>query len=205
MPPPLRKLASRVRVELRYLAGLRGLPSRVALFMLRARVVALRAGDPFSLSSATRPRNLALLLQLARGRRRVVELGTGTGWTALALALDDPGRQVTTFDTTVREQRRRYAALAGAAADRVTFVDEAGISGPRDGRAVELLYIDSSHERQPTVDEFAVWHPVLAPGAAVVFDDYDHPVYPGVREAVAELGLVGEQRGTLFVWVKPSS
>jgi hypothetical protein len=40
---------------------------------------------------------------------------------------------------------------------------------------------------------------VLAPGAVVVFDDYLHPGYPGVREAVAELELAGEPRGTLFV------
>jgi hypothetical protein len=40
---------------------------------------------------------------------------------------------------------------------------------------------------------------VLAPGAPIVFDDYGHPDYPGVAEAVAELGLTGELRGTLFV------
>ena len=33
----------------------------------------------------------------------------------------------------------------------------------------------------------------------IVFDDYTHPDFPGVREAVTELGLQGEQRGTLFV------
>jgi hypothetical protein len=33
----------------------------------------------------------------------------------------------------------------------------------------------------------------------IVFDDYDHPDYPGVREAVAELGLDGVQRAHLFV------
>ncbi len=43
------------------------------------------------------------------------------------------------------------------------------------------------------------WHGALAPGALIVFDDYAHPDYPGVREAVADLGLRGEMAGTLYV------
>ena len=43
------------------------------------------------------------------------------------------------------------------------------------------------------------WQGALAPGALIVFDDYTHPDYPGVREAVAELGLRGEIAGTLHV------
>ncbi len=41
--------------------------------------------------------------------------------------------------------------------------------------------------------------PYLSLGALVLFDDYTHPDYPGVREAIEELGLKGELRGTLFV------
>jgi predicted O-methyltransferase YrrM len=202
----LRQRLSPLRVELRYLLGLRALPPRVALFMWRARRRARRRRDVFSLASAIRPQNLALLLELARGRRRVVELGTGTGWSTLALALDDRRRRVTTFDPALRPELERYAELvAPAVAARITYVAAAGVSGPRTAEPVDLLYIDSSHERQATIDELAVWGPRLLPGTVVVFDDYAHPGYPGVREAVAELGLDGEQRGTLFVWVKPSS
>ena len=45
-----------------------------------------------------------------------------------------------------------------------------------------------------------VWRPALAPDAIVAFHDYDHPDFPGVREAIEELGLDGEARGGLFVW-----
>ncbi len=38
-----------------------------------------------------------------------------------------------------------------------------------------------------------------APGAPMLFDDFTHPDYPGVREAIQELGLQGEVRGTLFI------
>ena len=58
-----------------------------------------------------------------------------------------------------------------------------------------MLFIDSSHEREPTVLEFTAWRPRLAPGAVVVFDDHGHPDWPGVAEAVGDLGLAGEVRG----------
>ncbi len=43
----------------------------------------------------------------------------------------------------------------------------------------------------------------MVPGGAVAFHDYDHPEYPGVREAVEELGLRGQPVGGMFVWRKP--
>jgi predicted O-methyltransferase YrrM len=130
----------------------------------------------------------------------VVELGTATGWTAISLALADPARRVTTFDIVARPEPARYLRLTSAdVRARIELVTAAGADGPRDDRPVDLLYIDSSHERQQTVDEVAAWRSALAPGAAIVFDDYGHPEYPGVREAVDELGLGGRRAGTLFV------
>lgn len=130
----------------------------------------------------------------------MVELGTGTGWTAIALALADARRQVITYDPIYRPERTRYLALAGArAASQITFVGEPGSVGPSDEQPVDLLYIDSTHARQATIDELHAWRFSLASGAVVVFDDYMHPDYPGVREAVRDLRLDGSQQGTLFV------
>jgi predicted O-methyltransferase YrrM len=187
-------------VELRWYGDLRVLPLRVALFQARARVVAHRRGDRFSLTSVTRPGDLRTLLSLARGRTHVVELGTATGWTAISLALSDPARRVTSFDPVSRPEPARYLRLVGPEVrSRITLVAAAGSDGPRDDRPVDLLYIDSSHDRQPTIEEVDAWRPALAPGAVIVFDDYGHPDYPGVREAVQELGLDGRLVGTLFV------
>ena len=187
-------------VELRWYGDLRGLPWRVALFQARARAVAHRRDDRFSLTSATRPGDLRTLLSLARGRTHVVELGTATGWTAISLALSDPVRRVTSFDPVSRPEPARYLRLVGAEVRaRITLVTAPGSDGPRDHRPVDLLYIDSSHDRQPTIDEVNAWRPALARGAVIVFDDYGHPDYPGVREAVEELGLSGRLAGTLFV------
>jgi hypothetical protein len=64
---------------------------------------------------------------------------------------------------------------------------------------VHLLYIDSSHEREETLAEVRAWRPLMAPGSVIVFDDYANPIFRGVTEAVAELGITGERVGRLFV------
>jgi cephalosporin hydroxylase len=186
--------------ELRWAGRLVVLPPRVALFQLRARRLAWRHADYLSLTSVTRPGDLRALLKLAQGRRRVVELGTATGWTAIALALDDPARRVVSFDVEARAEPQRYLGLVGASVQRrIELITAPGSDGPRDPDPVDMLYIDSSHERDQTIAEVRAWRPVLAPGAPIVFDDYTHPDFPGVAEAIAELGLSGEQRGTLYI------
>ena len=186
--------------ELRFLWALRVLPLRVAVFQWRAHRLVLRSEDGFSALSATRPNNLAVLLRAARGRRRVVELGTGTGWTAISLLLADRDRELISYDPIERPEREGYLGLvAPGVRRRLTLIAAPGADVPRDPAPVDLLYIDSSHEREPTVAEVEAWRPALAPGALIVFDDFEHPDYPGVAEAIAELGLEGERRANLFV------
>lgn len=186
--------------EVRWATHLALLPLAVARFQLRARRLAWETEDYLSLMSATRPRDLSTLLQLARGSEHVVELGTATGWTAISLALASRRRRVVTYDVVKRAEPARYLELvASSVRARVQLVTASGSEGPRGGTPVGMLYIDSSHEREQTVAEVLAWRPVLSPGAAVVFDDYQHPDYPGVAQAIAELGLTGTRRGTLFV------
>jgi predicted O-methyltransferase YrrM len=194
-----------VRANVRLLLSLRVLPWRIARFYWRARRRALRSGDRFSLASAARPDELAELLALAAGRHAVVELGTGTAWSAIALALDDDSRRIVSYDPSVRAERERYLDLAGARVrERIELRAEPDVRGPHVGDPpVALLFIDSEHEREPVLAAFAAWRDALAPGAVVVFHDYGHPDYPGVREAVQELGLQGSERGGLFVWRAP--
>ncbi len=185
--------------------SLRVLPVRVARFYWQAHRHARRSGDRFSLASAARPAELAGLLALARGRQAVVELGTGTAWSAIALALDDGRRRVVSYDPCVRPEREAYLRLtASSVRQRIDLRAEPDSRGPHVGDApVQLLFVDSLHERAPVLDAFRAWRDALAPGAVVVFHDYGHPDYPGVREAVVELGLVGSQSGGVFVWRAP--
>lgn len=190
-----------LRAEVRLAARcVRALPPRTALFLIRARLRALRTGDSFSIDASARPEKLAAVLRHAEGRREVVELGTGTGWATIALALVDPARRITTYDPFDRD-RERYLALAPARVrEQIIFRAEPGEVGPEPGAPpAELLFIDSSHLREPTVAEFRAWAPHLAPEAVVIFDDYGHPAWPGVQEAVEELGLAGEVHADLFV------
>jgi predicted O-methyltransferase YrrM len=180
----------------------RVLPRPVARFYRRAQAEAVRAGDRFSLDSATRPAELAWLIELAAGRRQVVELGTATAWTTIALALADAQRRVVSYDPVVHEHREGYLALIdpGVRA-RITLRQRTEADGPEPGdAAVDMLFVDSTHDRDSVLRTVSVWQPVLAPGAVVAFHDYDHPEYPGVREAIEELGLPGESSGGLFVW-----
>jgi predicted O-methyltransferase YrrM len=184
----------------RALEAARRLPPRVALFYVAALALAAVRRDRFTLASATRPDDLETLLSLAGGSRSVVEVGTGPGWSAFALALVHPQRQVVSFDV---EDRRAdvYARLVGRAVrDRVAFVLAAGSDATPHADAVDFLFIDSSHELEETVDTFQAWRPKLVPGALVVFHDYGNPQYPGVEQAVTQLGLDGDASGGVFVW-----
>jgi predicted O-methyltransferase YrrM len=191
----LRLLAARLPAR-------RARPPRVALFHARALVHALRASDEFAIQSATRPGDVATLLDLARGRRTVVELGTATGWTTAAFALADPERRVLSFDPVEQPHRGAYLRLLPARArERITLVRAPGVDGPGHADApVEMLFVDSTHRRDDTIAEVQAWRPRLAPGAIVVLHDYDNPAFPGVREAVEALGLDGAVRGGSFVW-----
>ncbi len=196
----LRATLGRRRRDLAWLWGLRGLGPRVLWFQWRARRVAQRTGDTFSLVSATRPADLQVLVGLARGCTRIVELGTATGWTAITLALDDQKRRVVSYDVVSRGPERYLELVPEKVRDRIELVLASGSTGPMDDQPVDLLYIDSSHGREQTIAELRAWQPQLRDGALVLFDDYTHPDYPGVREAIEELGLGGERRGTLFVY-----
>ena len=203
----LRATIGRRRRDLQLLWGLRGVRPRVLWFQWRARQFAWRNGDLFSIYSVTRPGDMRVLLELAAGSSRIVELGTGTAWTAITLALDDPNRRVVTYDIPDLSRGigpQHYLQLVDSdVRDRIELIVAPGSTGPRDAKPVDLLYIDSSHEREQTIEEVQVWRPHLRPGAPVIFDDYTNPGFPGVREATEQLGLRGEQRGELFVHRHP--
>lgn len=180
--------------------SLRHVPAAVAVFQWRAHRLARRINDDFSLVSATRPDKLKLILELARGRSTVVELGTATGWTAISLLLADPTRTVVTLDPIERATRELYLALAPRGArDRLRLLNVQGVEVPAGIGPIDFLYVDSSHEREATIAELEAWQPHLAQDALLVLDDFTHPDYPGVREAVRALRLDGEVRRGLFI------
>jgi predicted O-methyltransferase YrrM len=186
-------------------ADLRALPPRVAAFYARAWWTAVRSGDGYSLVVVTRPSDVATLLALADGHRSVVELGTATAWTTAALALADDGRHVAGYDPAVRPERERYLGLLRPRdRSRIALHRAAAQDVRPEPGSVGFVFVDCAHDRQTTADAFRAWEPAVVWGGVIAFHDFDHPDYPGVREAVEELGLTGEVRGGVFVWRKPA-
>jgi hypothetical protein len=189
----------------RALQALRVLPGPPARFYARASARALRLDDRWSFWATLPPFELSVLVELARGRKAVVELGTGTGWTALILALAEPTRIVRTYDTEVKAHRATYFALANAGArSRILAVQGRGEEAEPPSESIDLLYVDSNHDREIVRRSFEHWCDSITGDGFVVFDDYVNDNYPGVREAVADLGLQGWTAGRLFIWEKAS-
>lgn len=189
----------------RQAVALARLPPAVIAFYLRALWLGRRSGDTVSLAIAARPRDLRELLRAALGARTVAEVGTGTGWTAIVLALAQPGRRVHSFDVSEHEQRARYLRLAPEGVrSRLHLAIRDGREGPpSDLPRLDFLFIDSSHELEETATTFRLWRDRLAPGATVAFHDYGDERYPGVAQAVARLGLDGEERAGMYLWRNP--
>ncbi len=186
---------------------LRVLPLGVAAFLLRARRLADRRDEGWARFSSLQPDSLAALLDLAGDARTVVELGTAMGWTTGALALGRADRMVSSYDPVQYAGRAAYLDLLGTVTRRrIELLAAPGSAGPRPGAPpVDLLFVDSSHQRAETVAEFAAWRPAIRPGGGIVaFHDYVNPEFPGVREAIhADLGLDGDQVADMFVWRRP--
>jgi predicted O-methyltransferase YrrM len=185
-------------------ASLARLPRPVAAFWVRAMRRAQAAHDTWSIDVACRPAELRVLLDALGDAPRVAEVGTAAGWTTSCIALARPGREVHSWDVEAHPERERYLALLDPAdRARVHLHDRPGGLGPADPPPVDAVFIDSSHELGETMATFHTWEGALSPGGVVAFHDYDDEDYPGVTEAVRELGLRGEARGHLFVWHKP--
>ena len=201
-----RSRPARLRALAAQALALSRLPPAAILFYARALRHARRACDTVSLAIAARPRELVELLSAARGATAVAEVGTGTGWTAIVLALADRDRRVHSFDVREHEQRAAYLELAPAdVRARLHLAVRDGREGPPQGLPeLDFLFVDSSHELEETVTTFRLWSARLRPGGTAAFHDYHNEHYPGVAQAVAQLALDGEERAGMFLWRKPA-
>lgn len=142
--------------------------------------------------------------------QEIIELGVFQGRTALMMAWgasqgrgahltgidawDLPGNTYgPPFTDPGSETWARHHMRAFGYADRVTLVK--GFAGEVaktwNGPAVGLLFVDDDHSCEGARSAILGWAPHLAPGAIIAVDDYDHPDWPGVREALESLEAEG--------------
>lgn len=177
-----------------------GLPPSIRQFRRRAIALTIRSGGFEAIRFTLPTGQLKVFLALLEGRRRIVEIGTGWGWTAATLVLDDPGRTVETYDPVVAPRRGAYLELlAPEARRRIELIQARGQDAEPSHHPVDALFIDDAHDPAEIVATVATWRPALAEGAIVVFDDFGEDYYPGVRAAVSELGVAGNPHGRFFV------
>jgi hypothetical protein len=136
----------------------------------------------------------------------IVELGVYQGRTALMMAWGSRqglGARVWGFDAwdlegntygppfseAGSETWARYNVMAQGYNNTITLVKSfaadaaAGWSGP----PVGLLFVDDDHSAEGARSAIELWAPHLAEGALIAVDDYGHPDWPGVAQAVDEL------------------
>lgn len=182
---------------MRLLGGLR-YPSR-AIDLWRLQREARRLGDP-NLALGASWEDIAAVLSLARGAETIAEIGTGNAFTSIVLARQYPAARIVTVDPFEHRYRRHYIEMMGVRS--LEIWTQRGDAGPNGLSAIDLVFIDSSHERDDTIAEFLAWGPAVRVGGAIAFHDY-RAGWPGVDEAIADLGLKGDVMGrSVFVWRK---
>lgn len=146
--------------------------------------------------------------------QEIVELGVFQGRTALIMAWGATrghGAHVTGIDpwdlegnvydppfTEIDSKRwAEYRIRELGYSDKINLVQgfshEFAPHWNHDGQAkpVGLLYVDGDHTKEGARRDIEVWAPHLAEGAVIAVDDYGHPDWPGVGEAVDELVAEG--------------
>lgn len=146
--------------------------------------------------------------------QEIVELGVFQGRTALIMAwgaAQGHGAHVTAIDpwdlegnvydppfTDVESMRwANYRINELGYSDKITLIQDfshaiAEVWNPEvQDKPVGLLYVDGDHTKEGARRDIVSWAPHLAPGAVIAVDDYEHPDWPGVGEAVDELVAEG--------------
>lgn len=155
------------------LSALSAADTEAELSALPARLLALREGAKQGRDPTAADETLAVLLHIGKTlpARRVLEIGTGEGYTAAALALACPRAEIVTVEAdAVRcaAARRLFAALGVAGRVTSLFADAAAALGAQQG-AFDLIFLDGPKA------QYVHWLPrlkaLLSVGGVLAADD----------------------------------
>lgn len=109
---------------------------------------------------------------LSRPGARVADVGTGHGWSAIAIAQGYPDARVEGFDVDAPSvaAARRHATAAGVA-DRVRFHHVAGEALPEDSLFDVVFVFEALHDMPRPVEVLAAIRRAVRPGGEVVIMD----------------------------------
>lgn len=139
--------------------------------------------------------DVALLKELAGqiGEGSVIDLGAGSGTTALAVLEANPLATVFTYDISQDSLNSTEQAIKNAGFEhRWEGACIPAVSAASRWRLerLSLVLLDASHLYEETCDELAAWVPLVRPGGWIWCHDYEGagglPGTNGVRQAVDE-------------------
>jgi predicted O-methyltransferase YrrM len=179
-------------------------------YSVRLRALAVGSGlvPPRSMHSAAES---ALLAELARDRKTVVEIGVYEGSSAVVLAgalpadatlhLIDPfGANPTLLpgwagvEGATRRVVARAARRRGAGPRVVWHVERSADTAARWSEPVDLVFIDGDHTEAGCRMDWELWSPLVAPGGVVLFHDAIGPdALPGPRAVFEDLFRADDQ------------
>jgi len=169
---------------------------------------------------------LARLVALARAidARRVFEIGTYNGLTALTLAANLPNATIDTLDLPPGKEpllrisesdldnvscfpARRYEGRDEAAQITQHLGDSATFDFGPFARAFDLVYVDGAHSWEYVENDSRAAFEMVKPDGVIVWDDYWRyvPDVPGFLHTIRDRTLCRIAKTRLVVWLGPGA
>ncbi len=98
------------------------------------------------------------------------------------------------YEEFVREKAKKYG-------DRAVFTKEKTAAAAKDftDGKMDFIFIDADHSYKSVAADIEAWLPKIKKGGWMMGHDYEHPRFPGVKQAVLEVFGVVETFDD-FVW-----
>lgn len=129
----------------------------------------------------------------------VVNIGAGTGTSALAILEARSDAFVFSVDVKPVPMEREYLVQAGLPADRcVRVLGDSGKVGIFWPVKVDMVFVDGAHHDAAVTADIEAWRPKVVLGGIMLFHDYHHRNVPGLTAIVdrmmADCERIGEAR-----------